>query len=175
MLGVATQLARIPTEEVMMKLILFVVVVAVMTTTLSAGIILVAQDRDGAKDRMEDMLVRNADGSWTPEWEYVGAGSGFPDVVGVSRTSDLHDDTSVYPTPVYSLDDHSVQIGWLGAQGYYPIEGSMPPACQGCPTVVKRVDEDGTTYRLTIRDNGTATEGVTPPPSGNRQSGEGHR
>ena len=74
---------------------------------------------------MKDTPVRNAYGSWTPEWEDVGGGSRFPDVVGVAP--DMHGDTSVYPTPVYSLDDHSVQIGWLGAHGYYPFHTARVP------------------------------------------------
>ena len=100
------------------------------------------------------MPVQNPGGSWTD----VGDADG---IVGVARTSDMFGEPGVYPLQVYSLSDRTVQIGWLGAQGYYPLEGTRVPACPACPTIVEKV-EDGVTYRMTIRSNGTVAEGIVP-------------
>ena len=104
------------------------------------------------------MPVQNPDGSWTPAWQDVGDAEG---IVGVARTSDMYGEPGVHPLPVYSLSDRTVQIGWLGGQGYYPLEGTRVPACPACPTIVERV-EDGIKYRMTIRSNGTVAEGIVP-------------
>ena len=69
--------------------------------------------------------------------------------VGVIMTDDLFND--VDPLPVYSLEDHTLQIGFVGSKGYW-ANGESEPECDGCYTVIEHVDEDGNVSTETIYD-----------------------
>ena len=61
----------------------------------------------------DGMPTQNEDGSWTPEFTMVGDRMGG--IAGVARHEDVHGELEVYPIPVYSVDDHSLQVGWARA------------------------------------------------------------
>ena len=86
--------------------------------------------------------------------------------VGVAKTSEVLGDEEVFPNPVYSLDDHSVQVGFLGKNGYWAI-GEQEPWCETCVSVSEELGENGA--KIVI------TETYGPEPHDDRDYGSDRR
>ena len=128
----------------MRKVIIILAVVLAAATMTTTGI-LMAQD-PGPDDWADGLPQQNEDGTWTPEYIGVGDESGLQ--VGVARTADLFGDSDIHPTPVYDEDNHTVQIGWVGENGYWAI-GDNRPWCSGCIDVTEGSAADGSGYKVT--------------------------
>ena len=128
----------------MRKIVILLAVVLAAVTATTTGI-LMAQD-PSPDDWAVGLPQMNEDGSWTPEWMGVGSESGL--TVGVARTADLFGDSDVYPAPVYDEDDHAVQIGWVGENGYWAI-GAESPWCLDCISGTGDESADGSSYTVT--------------------------
>ena len=122
-------------EDRTKKLVSIIVVVAAATALLTGAALAAQNDRpwignDGAVDTAK-----------MPDAQQVVDSTGT--VVGVVRTEDVFGDDEVYPHPVYSLDDHNLQVGWLGQHGYWAI-GQQKAWCTDC---VSRVESIGAERR----------------------------
>ena len=80
---------------------------------LGAVMLLMVACGDSEPYIQDGMPTQNEDGSWTPEFTMVGDRMGG--IAGVARHEDVHGELEVYPIPVYSVDDHSLQVGWARA------------------------------------------------------------
>ena len=126
-------------------------VVALVGFGLTAGQ-LTAQDH-----QLEGLPQQNADGTWTPEWFGVGDSNGVK--VGIIRTAHMMGD-GPYPSPVYSLDDHTIQIGWTGEFGYWALD-AVEPWCTGCTRVTEEIGEGETRMLVTETFNHDRTITLT--------------
>ena len=92
-------------------------IVAALLFLLAAGC---GANGRGGPSSVPGLPVQNADGSWTPEFTQVGDSTGA--TAGVTRNEQVHGDIEYYPIPVHNSADYSVQVGWLGSGGYWPLE-----------------------------------------------------
>ena len=115
------------------------VVTAIVVTIAILGAESMAQDR-------EPGLPYNVDGTWTPEYFPVSDSEG--NTVGVVKSADAFGEEDVHPHPVYSLDNHDVQVGWVGEHGYWALGG--PKAW--CTACIRVHEEGGPNGRLVITD-----------------------
>ena len=115
------------------------VVTAVLVTIVMMGSESTAQDE-------ETGLPYNDNGTWTPEYFPVSDSEG--NTVGVVKSADAFGDEDVHPHPVYSLTDHSQQVGYLGDSGYWAIDEEKP-WCTGC---IHMSEEVGSGGKLRVTD-----------------------
>ncbi len=133
-----------------MKKLVAVIVVLVAAAALVTGAAIAAQKNDRpwvGENGVWDM-------SQAPETQTVVDSTGI--VVGVAMTEDVLGDEGVYPHPVYSLDDHSVQVGWLGRHGYWAI-GQPEAWCAGCTSRTESLGENGSSHVITDTYNADRT------------------
>ncbi len=156
----------------------------VVTTIAVTAIVLTNESM--AEDRVPG-LPYNVDGTWTPEYFPVSDREG--NTVGVVRSEDAFGEEDIHPHAVYSLEDNTRQIGYLGEDGYWAI-GEEKPWCTGCSstltsegpngkiviTEVKNADRTITRTTETTDTAGNTTTAVeiieadtdgTPGPTGN--------
>ncbi len=127
----------------MLKKILPIAATFVVTAVLVTIVVLTGESM--AEDRVEG-LPYNIDGTWTPEYFPVSDREG--NTVGVVRSEDTFGEEDVHPHPVYSLEDNTRQIGYLGKHGYW-ANGEKRPWCTGC---VVGSEEEGPNGKIVVTD-----------------------
>ncbi len=127
----------------MLKKLIPVAVTSVVTAIAVTFVVMHAQSE--AQD-VDPGLPYNDNGTWTPEYFPVNDGEG--NTVGVVKTADTFGEHSILPHPVYSLDYHRIQVGWMGEHGYWAL-GEEEAWCTECVSTTEEHSSDGSSVVVT--------------------------